>query len=109
MIDVIQNASEKLEEKIKEMNAIAKFLFLLKSIFVNPLIEFMPPGTQWISRELIDKINKLGIDQFSTVYRHSLAEIQDEKAALDHIINCFQFIIDGFEDSGSSLMRKSQY
>lgn len=109
MIDVIQNASDKLEEKIKEMNAIAKFLFLLKSIFVNPLIEFMPPGTQWISRELIDKINKLGIDQFSTVHRHSLAEIQDEKAAFDHIINCFQFIIDGFEDSGSSLMRKSQY
>lgn len=110
MIDVIQNASYKLEEKIENMNAIVKFFFYLKSLFVNPLIETcIPLGLKWIGKDLIEKINKLTIDRsFSNTYIKSLADIQQEKAALDHVINCFQFIIYGFEDSGNSLLRRRE-
>ena len=108
LIDVIQNASEKLQKKIQNMNAIAKFFFFLKSLFINPLIEFMPPGSHWISKEVIDQISNFTINGLGSVYIKSLADIENEKAALDHVISCFRLIIDLFEDSEHCLMIKRQ-
>lgn len=106
MIDIIQNASNKLEEKIKNMNAIVKFLFVIKSFFVNPITEFIPPGSQWMSKEFIEKINKnIVTNKFGKPYMNSLADMQHEKAALDHVINCFQYIIDEFQDSDKSVLK----
>ncbi|NET61756.1 MAG: hypothetical protein F6K47_38235 [Symploca sp. SIO2E6] len=102
MIDVIQNASEKLAKKMEEMNFISKILFQLKSIFINSLTEFMPPETQWMANKVLIKTVK----NSSILYKDSLEHVQNKKAALDHLANCFMSIIERSEGSRTTILIK---
>lgn len=106
LIDVVQNASKQLENKIERMNAFSRFFFALRSIFINPLPEFMPPGTQFIARKILENINKITSNNFEMIIFKTHKDIKNEKEAFNQLISCFEYIIQGFEDAGRTSFRK---
>lgn len=96
--DVIQVAINDLENRKCELKGFKKMIFLLRSIFFDPLEELLPLGLNWLQKKTIDLILKREEDRKISILENEIDKITHEQDALLYLLKLFRISVERFQD-----------